>query len=177
METCYLVCAGLGGSIIILQFLGSALGLGVDHDHDFDHDHDGDHGFLSFLTLRSIAASVTFFGLAGLTGLGADFSPMATLALASLGGFVALYSVASIMKGFKTLKHDGTAKLERAVGLTGTVYLRVPGANAGPGKVTLTLQNRTIECEAYSAADELPTGRTVRVIAVRDVNAVDVESF
>ena len=53
-----------------------------------------------------------------------------------------------------------------AVGQTGTVYLRVPGKGAGPGKVTLNLQNRTVELEAFTAADELPTGTPIRVVAV-----------
>ena len=43
----------------------------------------------------------------------------------------------------------------------------MPGGKAGPGKVTLTVQNRTVECEAFTAAADIPTGAAVRVVAVR----------
>jgi hypothetical protein len=174
METFYLICAGLGGTVIVLQFLASAFGIGHDGDHDFDHDADHGDGFLGMLTARSVAAAVTFFGLSGLTALSQDVPPMGALAAAVMGGVVALYSVASIMNMFKKLKQDGTAKLEDAVGLTGTCYLRIPANNTAPGKVSLTLQNRTVECEAFSI-NEVPTGRTVRVIGLRDPNTLDVE--
>jgi hypothetical protein len=178
METFYLICAGLGGTLIVLQFLASAVGFHLESDHDLDHetdhDHDSSHGsFLGLLTLRSVSAAIAFFGLAGLSANSLGAAPLGTLGAAVLGGFAALYAVVGIMNFFKTLKHDGTARLERAVGATGTVYLRIPGGNAAPGKVTLNLQNRTVECEAYSG-EEIPTGRTVRVLAVRGANAVDV---
>jgi len=172
METFFLICAGLGGSIILLQFLASALGLGLDHDHDFDHGHGHDNGFFGLLTVRSIAAAVCFFGLAGMSALSYGVPLPGTFSAAALGGFVALYSVASIMSFFQKLVQDGTADLETALGTTGTVYLRIPGSTL-PGKVTLHIQNRTIECVAF-ATTEIATGRTVRVIALRG-DAIEVE--
>jgi len=174
MEIFYLGCAGLGGTVILLQLLASAIGMGLDHDHDFDHNHEhGGNGFFGLLTLRSIAAAVCFFGLAGLSALSNDVPLPGTLAAATLGGFIALYSVASLMELFKKLRSDGTADLENALGTVATVYLRIPGGSL-PGKVTLTLQNRTIETAAY-AAGEIATGRPVRVVALRG-DGVDVEA-
>lgn len=182
MDTLYLVAAGVGGTLIVCQFLMSALGIGGDHDHGdahADHDHAAGHGhgnfFLGLLTFRSVAAAVAFFGLGGLTAryYGAETAP--ALAAAAFGGFAALYAVGSVMKLFRRLRHDGTARIDRAVGRTGTVYLTVPGRKAGPGKVTLNVQNRTVECEAYTAADAIPTGRSVRVVAVLGPNSVEVE--
>jgi membrane protein implicated in regulation of membrane protease activity len=184
METFFLVCAGLGGTLVLLQFLAGVFGIGGDHGdaghHDFasDHDHEAHHGegnwFLGLLTLRAICAAVLFFGLGGLVAGYYDLGLPAQLGSAFLAGFAALYVVATLMKSLYRLRADGTVRIQRAVGHTGTVYLRVPGNRAGAGKVTLNLQNRTVELEAFTAADELPTGTPIRVVAVLGPNTVEV---
>jgi membrane protein implicated in regulation of membrane protease activity len=186
METFFLVSAGVGGTLVLLQFLAGALGFGGDHGdaghHDFgtDHGHDGhDHGsegnwFLGLLTLRAICAAIAFFGLGGLIAGYYGMPRSAQLASAAAAGFAALYLVASLMKMLYRLKADGTVRVQQAVGRTGTVYLRVPAEKSGPGKVTLNLQNRTVELEAFTAAGELPTGTPVRVVAVLGPSSVEV---
>jgi len=78
------------------------------------------------------------------------------------------------MKMMYRLKADGTVRVADSVGATGTVYLRVPANRSGPGKVTLNLQNRTVELEAYTAGEELPTGTPIRVVAVLSSSSVEV---
>jgi hypothetical protein len=186
MYTFFLVCAGVGGTLVLLQFLASAFGFGGDHGdaghHDFGTDgaHDG-HGngsdaswFLGFLTLRAISAAIAFFGLGGLSAAYYDMPRSAQLATAVMSAFVALYLVATLMRWMYRLKADGGVRIEHAVGRTGTVYLRVPPAKSGPGKVTLNLQNRTVELEAFTAAGELPTGTPIRVVAVLGPTSVEV---
>jgi hypothetical protein len=184
METLFLVCAGVGGTLLLLQFLAGALGFSGDHadagHHDFgshgagDHDHGDGNWFLGLLTFRSICAAVAFFGLGGLTASYYDLPDSARIAAAALSGFAALYLVATLMKMLYRLKADGAVRINHAVGRTGTVYLRVPANKTGPGKVTLNLQNRTVELEAFTAAAELPTGTPVRVVAVLGPSSVEV---
>jgi membrane protein implicated in regulation of membrane protease activity len=165
------------------------VGLGSDHDHDLDHaDTAGDAGhidhsghvegtswFAGLFTLRSVTAGMTFFGLAGMIALSRGADELQALAVAVLGGAFALYAVGQIVLGLRRLGDDGTVRIERAVGRTGTVYVPIPGGNAGPGKVTLALQRRTVEYTAYTAGVGLPTGAKVRVVAVRGPTAVEVE--
>lgn len=184
METLFLICAGVGATILLLQVLAGAFGVGGDHgdaghhdvgNHgDLAHDHGDGNWFLGLLTFRSVCAAVAFFGLAGLSARYYGLSETAQLAAAALGGFAALYAVASLMKFLYRLRADGTVRIDHAVGHTGTVYLRVPGHKEGPGKVTLNLQNRTVEVEAFTAANELPTGTPVRVVAVLGPSSVEV---
>lgn len=192
METLYLVCALVGATLIVCQFLMGLMGLGGDHDvghdvhvdtdHHFGHDHHHDaahdsasHWLVGVLTFRTIVAALTFFGLAGLIGHGKEWPSMLTLGVALAAGAGALFMVASLMKGLHRLKADGTARIERAVGTTGTVYLRVPGKKAGTGKVTLNLQNRTVEYQAITAHDEIPTGAKIVVVGVVSSDTVEVE--
>ena len=185
METLFLICAGVGGTLLLLQVLAGAMGVGGDHadpgheeftgDHvDGDHDHGDGSSFLGLLTFRAVCAAVAFFGLAGLSARYYALPETGQLAAAALGGFAALYAVASLMKLLYRLRADGTVKVDNAVGKTGTVYLRVPAHNCGPGKVTVSVQNRTVELVAYTAANELPTGTPVRVVAVRGPDSVEV---
>jgi membrane protein implicated in regulation of membrane protease activity len=182
VETVFLVCAGTGGTVLVLQFALGLLGLGSDHDLDHDHDHDTGHDhavgtgwFAGLLTFRSVTAGLTFFGLSGMVALSRGANELTALAVAVLGGGFALYAVAQILLGLKRLGDDGTARVEQALGETGTVYVPVPGGNTGPGKVTVTVQKRTMEYAAYTAAGALPTGTRVRVTAIRGPNAVEVE--
>jgi hypothetical protein len=188
--TCFLV----GSPLLVVQFLLSLLGFGhhpdAGGDHDVqggDHDqhtggHHDAHGtghdnyvtwFVGLLTLRTIAAALTFFGLAGMRASQSLEAPVA-LAVAVAGGAAAFAIVAWMMKMLNQLKADGTVRIERAVGKNGTVYLTVPAAKAGAGKVTLNLQNRTVEYQAITPAGELPTGAKVVVTAIVSPDTVEV---
>jgi hypothetical protein len=61
----------------------------------------------------------------------------------------------------------GNLRLENAAGQIGTIYLPVPGANAGTGLVQFPLQGRTVELRAFTREqDTLNTGSAVLVISV-----------
>lgn len=189
METLFLACAGLGGTLVGCQFLASLLGLGGDHDtdhggaadHDASADQDHDHAhhghgnwLFGVLTFRSVSAALMFFGLGGLTAFyyGANAPSAAGVAVGA--GVGALYAVAGLMRWMAGLKSDGTVRIDRAVGREGSVYLRVPGEKAGAGKVHLNLQNRTVEYLAVTPGPELPTGAAVRVTGVIATDTVEV---
>lgn len=180
MDTVFLVCAILGAVLLACEIAAGALGFGHGHDTDTggaDHDGDG-HGnwFFGLLSIRTATAALLFFGLGGKIAYYYEATDPAALGAALGAGALALYLVALAVRSMKDLKADGTARVERAVGCTGTVYLRVPGAKAGAGKVHLALQNRTVEYQAVTAGDELPTGKPVRVVAVVNSDTVEVEA-
>jgi hypothetical protein len=190
METVFLICAILGGTIVVCQFLAALVGFGGDGDSDTDAaDHDaGDHGgdgdadhgdgnwFVGLLSFRTAVAALMFFGLGGMTALYYGATEPAAFGVALGSGALALYLVALTMKSLGRLKADGTVRVERAVGCAGTVYLRIPGGRVGSGKVHLMLQNRTVECQAVTAGDELPTGTPIKVLAVVNSDTVEVEA-
>jgi hypothetical protein len=193
-ETIYLTCAITGGTLLVCQFLLGLLGLGEHHDvatdhdfHDIGHDtghdshaghgnHDGHHAwYVSVLTFRSIVAALTFFGLAGLAStvnFGHEPAVSLAIALAAAGG--ALFGVAYLMRTLHGLKSDGTVRIERAVGQAGTVYLTIPAQKAGAGKVTLRLQNRSVEYQALTPHEQLPTGSKIVVTAILGPDTVEV---
>lgn len=174
MTTIFLVSAALGGTVLVLQLL---LGLvGMDH-HDVTHDlsHDSTMGDgLELLTVRGVAAGLTFFGIAGLAvyaaGLGTGIASIAALA----AGGAANVGVAALMRRLRRLESDGVLRVEGAIGLSGRVHVSVPGAEGDAGKILLTLQDRLVELPAVSLDGELPSGTPVTVVGVVDARTVEV---
>ena len=202
MTTIFTACAVFGGTLLICQTIMTLVGLGGDHDvlgdvhggdlhgggADFTHDcapgEDFDHGahhhhqgstwFFGIVTFRTVVAALTFFGMAGMASLTNDIAEGPSLVIAALAGFAAMYSVHWLMRQLGRMHSDGSVRIDRAVGMTGNVYLRVPGSHQGSGKIQLNLQNRTVELTAWTEQSELPTGSTVVVTKVVGSDSVEV---
>ena len=219
MTPVFLICATVGGTILVCQLVLTLIGLAGDtFDSDVGHDvggdfhgdaggdfhgdaggdfhgdaggdfHGGDAGadhamgaehhggnwFLGMLSLRSVTAALTFFGLAGLAAQSAGAAMGIVLLAAAGAGLAALYGVYRLMRWLSGLSSDGTVRIHRAIGHHGSVYLRIPGHNAGTGKIQIALQNRTVELLATTGGDPLPAGARVLVLDVLTSNTVVVE--
>jgi hypothetical protein len=175
MVTLFLVCAILGGTVLVLQLLLGLVGVGME-SLDLHLDKDGLHASdaLNLLSARSLAAAIAFFGIGGLAVLTLGGGGLLALPVALATGTSAAVGTATLMRGLTRLESDGTVQLERALGESGTVYLRIPGRNAGAGKVLITVQNRTVECKAVTALEELPTGTPIIVVDVLGPDTVEV---
>jgi len=119
-------------------------------------------------------AALTFFGLAGLATTSSNFPPFTGFLVALVAGGVAMYGLHWMMMSLHKLRADGTARIDRAIGTVGTVYLRIPGRNAGAGKIHLNLQNRTVEFGALTPDDDLQAGARVVVTGVVGPDTVTV---
>lgn len=199
MTLFYSLCAVLGCTVLVCQFVLTITGAsdaddlesgdvgdhGVGDHHDVANTGTGAHGdpnhahssswFFGILTLRTVTSALAFFGLTGLAMNASDVPPIPALAAASGAGFAALYLVHWLMKSLAHLKAEGTVRIRDAVGSTGSVYVRIPGANAGPGKVQIMLQGRTVELSATTDdPTTLPTGARIVVTKVLGPDAVEV---
>lgn len=173
MEVVYLVTAGLGITLVVLQLLAGFFGIGDDDTPD-DTPDEGSSWIVGVLTIRSIGTAMTFFGLIGMAGLKAGWGMPTHLlvALAAAGG--SLYAVVTLMRSFQKLGKTTVVRLEEAIGQTGTVYLRIPANNSGTGKVTVVLHGQTMEVLARTQGEELPTGSPVVVYGVLDASTLEV---
>jgi membrane protein implicated in regulation of membrane protease activity len=209
MSTLFLICALVGGTVMVCQFVMTIAGLGghglelsdagapdVPHDfgHDFGHDlagHDAHGGdaqdqdssdqhqstwLFGMLTLRTLIAAVTFFGVAGKAAESADLSLPNQLLIALVCGVAAMCLVHWLMRVFYRLSEDSTVRINRAVGQEGTVYISIPADKAGAGKITLNLQGRLMEYLAVTSSHaSLPTGARVVVVGVAGSSTLEVE--
>lgn len=181
-QAIYTWMAVIGCGILLVQVILQVIGV-ADTDGDVHVDGDvggGDlgHGdwFFGFLSFKTLVAFVGFFGLTGLLLLERDMGTPQRALYATLAGLAAVVVVGYLMKMLHALGHSGTFDVANALGVEGTVYLRIPAAGAGRGKVTLDVQGRSVELGAVTDGPELPTGARVRVVEVVAEDLVRVEA-
>lgn len=136
----------------------------VDVDGDGIPDApDAASGPLQIFTLRGVVAFFALFGWGSLWLC--QFLP-AWLAL-FLGvqiGVAGMVGMALLVRFALDLQSDGTLRLREAVGQKGSVYLTVPPARSGRGKVTVLVQDQLREFEAETESSAaLPTGSPITV--------------
>jgi hypothetical protein len=194
-QTIYWVCAIAGCTLVGIQVVLQVFGLfdtdvdvdgahadvdvghvDVDAGHaDVAHAADGHiddvqgHGNVLFgvLSFKALCAFAGIFGLVGLILIDRDVGTGGRVAAAAGAGFVGMLGVGWMMRSLSRLQSSGTVDIRNAVGRRGTVYLPIPGANTGQGKVTVSVQGRLMEFAAVTDGEALATGTHVTVLAVQ----------
>jgi len=179
MSTLFLACALLGAGVVVLQLLLSLVGLDHDGPHELHvhggHDgHTGAAGALQLGSLRAIAAGLAFFGLAGYGASRAGWAAWLALPAALGAGLLGMLVVALLLRAMLRLETDGAVRLENALWQPGTVYVPIPGARGGAGKVSMALQGRLVEYQAVTADESLPTGAPVTVVGILPPDTLEV---
>jgi len=188
-QTIYWVCAILGCTLVGIQVVLQVFGLfdtdvdvdgahadvdvghaDVDAGHATDshiHDVQG-HGNVLFgvLSFKALSAFAGIFGLVGLILIDREVGTGGRVAASAGAGFVGMLGVGWMMRGLSRLQSSGNIDIRNAVGCRGTVYLPIPGAKAGQGKVTVNVQGRSMEFGAVTDGEALATGAQVTVLAV-----------
>jgi hypothetical protein len=168
--------------LFFMQFILSLIGLDFDSDVDADFDTDVDSHFsidasFTVLSVRSFIAFFTFFGWTGVLVLSSGANGLWAVGFGTLAGIVAMLVVGYMMYLFSRLQDDGSVfDPYEALDEVGTVYMRIPGAQQGSGKIQIKLQGSIKEIEAVTRDGELiPTGTAVRVIDILDEKIMIVE--
>jgi hypothetical protein len=131
--------------------------------------------FFHMLSFRSIVAAVAFFGIGGrIVHALAYPMPVAILAGAT-AGMAALFLVGWLMQMLYSLREEGNVQVVNTLGAPANVYLAVPGERSGVGKVSLTVQNRSMEYDAMTDGELIPTGSRVVVAEIINDNTLLVK--
>ena len=165
--------------LFVIQFVLSLIG--VDFDLDMDGDADTDFGMdadFSLFSIRSIIAFFTFFGWTGVLMLDAGFGVWIAVAIASVSGLLAMVIVGYMMYKFTQFDESGTFNPNSAINHIGEVYLFIPAAKTGYGKIHLKTKGAVKEMDAVTDGPlEIPTGAKVKVVEVLDDNLLLVEKL
>lgn len=146
-------------------------------DVDFDTDTDSldDAGAMHLFSIRN-----AFYFLLGLgwTGISLWDSVTNRVLLAVCAILVGCVFVAIFMFLFRMmmrLQSNGAFNIEDTVGKVCDVYLRIPAAEQGEGKVQVSLGGSVHEFDARTTGAQIPSGAKVRVIRVVDKRVLEVE--
>ena len=157
-----------GINMLVPIFLCSFAGMDADVSDTFDGDVDSDGG-LSFFSVKAITA---FFALGGWCGFAtaSSINNVWTPVLVAIAtGSAALVGVGFAMRGISKLQCSGNLVKEKLTGMTATVYVTVPAARSGRGKITLTAQGKFTELDAVTDdEDKLSVDTPVRILSYEE---------
>ena len=154
---------------IVLMCL-SSFGGDVDIDGDGDIDVDTDSG-VSIFTVKSITA---FFAVGSWSGLltcalASDKLQWLAIIVALIAGTLAMMVVVLLMRAIVKLQCNGIFEIDKIVGQQATVYVSVPPARSGRGKITLNAQGRFMELDAITDSDtKLSVDETVEIVSTEN---------
>ena len=173
IEQIYWGIALISTGLFLFQLALTFIGL----DSDIEAEIGEVDGGFSLISVRSVIAFGTFFGWGGVVALSNGFTGTKVLMFGFLAGFVAMIAVAYIFFQLLRLQEDGTVELYQAIGKTAEIYLSVPEATKGKGKIHITLGDKLMEFDAISNGDAFPTGARVKVMDVLNENVMLVKAF
>ncbi|MCD9856042.1 serine protease [Epilithonimonas sp. JDS] len=151
---------------LIFTIIGTDLsdGLGAD----FDGNLDAVHGPFQLFSFRNLINFLMGFGWTGVAFFHSIQNQMFLIILAALVGilFVVIFFV--VIKQILKLTEDNTFNINKLIGKTAEVYLRIPEARSGNGKIQVSLNGTNHELLAITETGEIASGSLVRIIRVEE---------
>jgi hypothetical protein len=149
--------------LIITLLAGDLHGDTDIHGDSADFSDDGLHIF----TYKNILGFFTIFSWTGLGFLKLGFGLFLTLLFSMIAGIIMMVLMAWIFYKISQLNESGTMDINNAIDKRCEVYLTIPPAQRGRGKVLIVIQGSTHELDAVTDdAEPIPTGSIALVIEV-----------
>ena len=163
--------------IFVLQLILSFLGHDTADDVP-DAEISGDHGIgFQFFTLKNMIGFFTIFGWTGIAMIESGASTSVAIVVAFTAGTLMMGVMAAMFYLLMKAQHDGTMKIEKAIGQSGEVYLTIQSKRGGIGKVQVMVTGalRTLDALTDDETD-IQTGRIVKVSSIVNNNVLLVTS-
>ena len=162
-------CASL---VFIIQTIMTFVGLGTDTDVDagpMDGSVDSmEDGALSgVFSFRNLINFLLGYGWAGALLYGTIEKGWLLQLVAIAVGLLFVLAFVFMFRQVMKLSHDGSFKMQEAVGLKADVYLRIPASRSGRGKVQVSVKGSVHEVDAMTDnTEEIATGGQVKIVKV-----------
>jgi len=177
-STLYFMMAVTGTALFLLRMAIMLIG-GIDHGGDFDihgdgiDTHGGDFSLFSLFSILSFMMGAGWMGLtARLTwGLGSVAAAFVATGFGTLLMLFASFGMWQMRKMSEPTRWNPGS----AVGLTATVYMQIPAAKDGRGKVQVDVAGTRRTMDAVSTGAAIESFAAVRVVEVRDDGTMIVE--
>lgn len=155
----------IASAVLLVQALLTMIGMDVHADMDVDIP-DGDTmdagGAVSLFSIRSLVNFFVGFGWAGVTFVG-TMPLWLTYVVAVIVGVLFAYMYIFMRRKLKGLERNGAFRVSDCVGKEADVYLRIPAAGQGRGKVQASINGSVHEIDAVSQGPAIATGQRVSI--------------
>lgn len=170
--------------VFIIQSILTFVGADADSNFDVDVDTSMDGSDLSNIdggsnlyTFRNFVNFILGFGWSAILLQDSITSVPVLIFVSVLIGIALVAAVMYLFKWLSTMQQSGNINLQKsAAGCEGKVYLTIPAARSGAGKVQITINGAVREYDAVTENDApLKTGVSIRVVDAVDANTLLVE--
>ena len=158
--------------VFIIQTIMTFVGLGTDADIDagpMDSTADAfEDGTLSgVFSFRNLINFLLGYGWAGALLFDSIEKGWLLQIVAIAVGLAFVLAFVFMFRQVMKLSHDGSFRMQEAVGLKADVYLRIPAARSGRGKIQVSVKGSVHEIDAMTDSDsEIATGGQVEIVEV-----------
>ena len=122
---------------------------------------------LRILTVKGIISFFVVFSWVGIVLESVGAQLFITIPVSAVCGLATMLLLAFLMRAVMKLRSDGNIDTKNAIGTSGKVYLTIPPARSGEGKVQLLLQGSFVELGAVTDDEiAIPTGSEIVVVGV-----------
>lgn len=147
--------------------IGDNADISGSDDIDFPDSDSADlaDSGLRLFSIRGIITFMVVCGWSGVVFIEIGLHDALAIILSLVLGFAALYGMAKLMQAMMKLQENGMPDYRKALGKNAQVYLTIPAAGSGQGKINLVLGESLGEFTAVTY-DKKPirSGEMVRVI-------------
>ena len=172
--------------IFIIQSILTFVGADADSDFDTDIDTSMDGSDLSNIeggsnlyTFRNFVNFILGFGWSAILLQESIPSKALLILISAVIGIALVAAVMYLFKWLSGMQQSGNINLQKsAAGCEGKVYLTIPAARSGVGKVQITIAVAVREYDAVTEGEEdLKTGVQIRVVDALDAGTLLVEAL
>lgn len=165
----------------ILTFVGADADSSFDMDVDTSMDSDLSNidGGSNLYTFRNFVNFLLGFGWSMILLQESISSRFLLVVVSVLVGVALVAAVMYLFKWLSGMQQSGNINLQKsAAGCEGKVYLVIPAARSGAGKVQITIAGAVREYDAVTESEKpLKTGTPIRVVDTVDAGTVLVEEI
>lgn len=165
LDLLFASAALVGGLLFIAWFfllmIGGLAG-GLLDGVGVDVDMGADLSFKAF-TFQGIVAFVLMFGLVGLALSRSDMHQMVALLAGTAAGGASMWTMGKMFQVFYSVQSSGNMNIDNAVGMNGTVYMRIKPGEVGQIQVEVQGAMRTLDAVAKDPDAYFKSGDTVTV--------------
>lgn len=159
----------------ILTFTGMGASDGIDAD--FDGDFSGEDTPFQIFSLRNLINFLLGFSWTGISLYNSISNELVLIAISLLVGLLFVYIFFVVINQVQKLAEDNTFKIQNVVGKTAEVYLNIPAAKIGKGKVMVSVNGSYHELDAVTEGEALKPNSLVKIKSLESGNILIVESI
>ncbi len=180
----YWVVAFGASLIFAVQMILTFIGIGdtdADSGADVPLDGNGDTldtgGAIQLFSVRNVVNFLLGVGWGGVCFWNMFDNHHLVTIVAFICGLAFVVAFLFMFKMVMKLQKSGNFQIQECVGMTCSVYLRIPAHRSGSGKVQISYHGSVLELDALTDGELLPTGSKVKILEVIDSHSLLVEAL